>query len=280
MTQLPEKRNQSRMPKARRYARVAGSWLQEMSTTQRAASGVLLIAALTIALWLSGILASAATLTAFATIVLAGGTVGLAWGAIGTYVEQRRQIAAQQNQLEQAWENDVAQVIVRRVSGPGEYLRVVIANNSSRAIRSVYVWADIDGTSGHYEAVVQDTDPNSGQAFASRRMRVFRITVGGSELYRCLRTILPGDSETFVQFTQTVDQPLLNVDNAWIKAQAIFADIKGTWWEADEDGDLQMLPEPRSLVTQDRPVMGRGLAGHDDHQASPADHQAGSGSNS
>ena len=220
-----------------------------MSAAQRAAAGVLLIAVLTVALWLSGAVASAATLTAYATMVLAAGTVGLAWGAIGTYVEQRRQLTAQQHQLDLAWENDISQVIVRRISGPGHYLKVNVTNNSSRAIRSVYVWADIDGTSGHYEAVVQDTDPNSGQAITSRRMRAFRITVGGSELYWSLRAILPGDTEAFVQFTKSGDQPLPNVDNAWIKAQAIFADIRGTWWKASEDGDLEMLPEPPSLAS-------------------------------
>ena len=177
-------------------------------------------------------------------MVLAGRHRRPCLGSVGTYVEQRRQITAQQHQLELAWENDIAQVIVRRTSGPGDYLRVDISNNSSRAIRAVYVWADIDGTSGHYEAVFQNHDPNSGQTITSRRMRVFRITVDGSELYRCLRTMLPGDTETFAQFTQTNDQPLLNVDNAWIKAQAIFADIKGGWWKASEDGDLEMLPEP------------------------------------
>ncbi len=245
-----------------------------MSAGQRAAAGVLLIAVLTVALWLSGTVASAATLTAYATMVLAVGTVGLAWGAIGTYVEQRRQLTAQQHQLELAWENDIAQVIVRRISGPGDYLRVNVTNNSSRAIRCVYVWADIDGISGHYEAVVQDTDPNSDRAITSRRMRVFRITVGGSELYRCLRTMLPGDTEAFVQFTQTSNEPLLNVDNAWIKAQAIFADIRGTWWKASEDGDLEMLPEPPSLVTENRPVMRR-TASHvyRGPYANPAEHQ-------
>ena len=232
----------------------------------------MLIAALTVALWLSGAVASAATLTAYATMVLAAGTVGLAWGAIGAYVEQRRQITAQQHQLELTWENDIAQVIVRRISGPGDYLRVNVTNNSSRAIRCVYIWADIDGISGHYEGVVQDTDPNSGQAIMSRRMRIFRITVGGSELYRCLRTMLPGDSETFVQFTQLNDQPLLNVDNAWIKAQALFADIKGDWWKASEDGDLEILPEPPRLITEDRPVMGRSIPTHRGLQPSPGDH--------
>lgn len=274
MTQLPQEPDYPRVPGWKQYAHGVASEMQRMSAAQRAAAGVLLIAALTVALWLSGIVASAATLAAYATMVLAAGTVGLAWGAIGTYVEQRRQITAQQHQLELAWENEIAQVIVRRISGPGDYLRVNVTNNSTRAIRCVYVWADIDGFSGHYEAVVQDTDPNSGQAITSRRMRVFRITVGGSELYRCLRTMLPGDTEAFVQFTQTSDQPLLNVDNAWIKAQAIFADIRGTWWKASEDGDLEMLPEPPTLVTEHRPVMGRtAFPVYRGPYANPAEHQ-------
>jgi hypothetical protein len=180
-----------------------------MSATQRGAAGVLLIAVLTVALWLSGTVATATTLAAYATLVLAAGTVGLAWGAIGTYVEQRRQIKAQQYQLELAWENDIAQVIVRRLSRPGDYLKVNVTNNSSRAIRSVYVWADINGISGHYQAIVQDTDPNSGQPITSRRMRAFRITIGTSELYWSLRTMFPGDSEDFVQFRHVNNQPLL-----------------------------------------------------------------------
>jgi len=86
--------------------------------------------------------------------------------------------------------------------------------------------------------------------------------------------MLPGDTEAFVQFTQTSNEPLLNVDNAWIKAQAIFADIRGTWWKASEDGDLEMLPEPPSLVTENRPVMRR-TASHvyRGPYANPAEHQ-------
>jgi hypothetical protein len=131
--------------------------------------------------------------------VLAAGTVGLAWGAIGTYVQQRQQIAAQQSQLELAWVNDIAQITVRRLSGPGEFLKVEVTNHSSRAIRAIYVWADIDNMGGHYEATTRDIDEHSGQSVISRRMRVWRITVGGYELYRCLRTMLPGDAELFEQ---------------------------------------------------------------------------------
>jgi hypothetical protein len=49
---------------------------------------------------------------------------------------------------------------------PGKYLKVKITNNSSRAIRSVYVWADVDRMRPHYEAVVVDTDPRMGRPSA------------------------------------------------------------------------------------------------------------------
>src|SRR5260370_33340937 len=100
MAQLPQQPNHPRVPERKQYARAAVSRLQRMSATQRATAGVLLIAALTVALWLSGIVASAATLTAYATMVLAAGTVGLAWGPIGTYLAQGRTLAPQQHQRE------------------------------------------------------------------------------------------------------------------------------------------------------------------------------------
>lgn len=240
--------------------------LRKLTATQRVTAGIAGAVVVTIILWLTGLVDSAATLTAYATLLLASGTIGLAWGAIGTYVEQRRQgleqqrqIAAQQHQLEIARENDIAQVAVKRLSGPGEFLKISVTNNSSRAIRAVYVWADVDGMRPHYEAIVEDTDPQTGQARTSRRMRVFRITVGDDELYRCYRAMLPGETETFVQFTHTVAQAVPDVDNAWITAYALFSDITGTWWKCSQDGELERLPEAPTLVTENRPVMGTGV---------------------
>ena len=58
MTQLPQEPNHPGAPK-RTLARAVGSGLRRMSATQRAAAGVVLIAALTVALWLSDEIASA-----------------------------------------------------------------------------------------------------------------------------------------------------------------------------------------------------------------------------
>ncbi len=231
---------------------------RKLSASQRVAAGIAVVALVTIILWLTGVVATAATLTAYATLLLAGGTIGLAWGAIGTYVEQHRQIVAQQHQLEIARENDIAQVTVKRISGPGEVLKINVTNNSSRAIRSVYVWAKVQGMRPHYETILQDTDPRTGQAVMSRRMRTGRIVMDGDELYRCYRTMPPGQSETFVQFRGD-DNPVADVDNAWITAYALFADIRGTWWKCSEDGDVEPLPEGPTSVIENRPAMGTGI---------------------
>lgn len=135
-------------------------------------AGVATILALTLSLWLAGVITSAAALTAYATTALAVGTVGLAAGAIGTYRQQLREATARERQLEAAKEDDIARVIVERTSAPGEFLVADVTNNSSRAIRSVYVWADVDGMTGHYHAAVFEIDPQPGQEIASRRMPV------------------------------------------------------------------------------------------------------------
>jgi len=221
--------------------------------------GISLAIVVTIILWLTGVVATASNLTAYATLLLASGTIGLAWGAVGTYVEQHAQIAAQQRQLEIARENDIAQVVVKRISGPGEVLKINVTNNSSRAIRSVYVWAKVQGMRPHYETVLQDTDSQTGQPAMSRRMRTARIIVDGDELYRCYRTMPPGESETFVQFMRADAYPLPDVDNAWITAYALFSDIRGSWWKCSEDGELETVPDGPEPVVENRPVMGSGI---------------------
>jgi hypothetical protein len=240
--------------------------VRKLSASERVAAGIALVALVTILLWLTGVVASAATLTAYSTLLLAGGTTGLAWGAIGTYVEQRRQgleqqkqIAAQQHQLEIAWENDIAQVTVKRISGPGEVLQIKVINNSSRAIRSVYVWAVVQGMSPHYETVLQDTDSQTGQLRMSRRMQTARIMVDSGELYRSYRAMQPGHSETFVQFRSDELGPVPDVSNAWITAYAMFSDIKGAWWKCSEDGDVEPVPDGPVPVIENRPVMGTGI---------------------
>lgn len=154
--------------------------LPRLTRRQQVIAALSAVALLIVVLVLTGA-DSAARLTAAGTILLGAGTIGLAAGAIGTYVEQRRQIAQQQHQLEAAKENDIAQILVRRLSGPGQFMEVEIANHSRRAIRAVYVWADIDRVTGHYQAVVKEKDSPSGQMVISRRMRVWRITVGSAQ---------------------------------------------------------------------------------------------------
>jgi hypothetical protein len=62
-------------------------------------------------------------------------------------------------------------------------------------------------------------------------MRAWRITVAGYELYLHYRKMLPGESETSIQFTRHGDSPVPEADNAWITAHVLFADITGTWWK-------------------------------------------------
>ena len=240
--------------------------LGKLSASQRVAAGMAVVALATIILWLTGVVATAATLTAYATLLLAGGTIGLAWGAIGTYVEmrkqsaeQQKQIAAQQHQLEIARENEIAQVVVKRLTGPGEVLKINVTNNSGRAIRSVYVWAKVQGMRPHYETILQDTDPRSGQLVTSRRMLTAHIIEDGDELYRCYRTMPPGQSETFVQFRSDELGPAPEVSNARITAYAMFSDIRGTWWKCSEDGDVLAVPDGPTPVIENRPAMGMGI---------------------
>ncbi|SRR6266851_2046997 len=102
---------------------------------------------------LGGLLSTAAQVTAYGTVLLAFGTVGLAVGAIGTYVEQRRASQQKTGQLERRNVADIAQVQVERLSGAGELARIAVRNGSERAIRNVYVWVEVRGMTGHYDAV-------------------------------------------------------------------------------------------------------------------------------
>src|SRR5260370_27333024 len=73
--------------------------LGKLSASQRVAAGIAVVALAAIILWLTGVVARAATLTAYATPLLAGGTLRLARGAIGTFRETRRPSADQQKQI-------------------------------------------------------------------------------------------------------------------------------------------------------------------------------------
>src|SRR5258708_29464452 len=73
---------------------------------------------------LGGLLGTAAEVTAYATALLAFGTVGLAAGAIGTYVDQRRANQQQAGQLHRRKVAHLAQVQVERLSGADELARI------------------------------------------------------------------------------------------------------------------------------------------------------------
>jgi type VI protein secretion system component VasK len=153
-------------------------WIPRLPARVWIVTALALALIVTIVLWVTGDIGTATQLTAYATTVLAIGTVGLAGGAIGTYIEQRKanqsqavEIAEQERQLERAMESDIAQVLVRRSSGPGEKVRVEVKNNSSRAIRFVYIWVSVEGVPGFYHTVVIETDSRTGQDIRSRRMQ-------------------------------------------------------------------------------------------------------------
>jgi hypothetical protein len=220
----------------------------------------------TVGLWAGKVITTSAALTAYATTMLAFGTIALAGGTIGLLREQRnanKVLADQEHKrLAQAAEDDIARVVVNRISGPGQYLRVEVANHSSRAIRQVYVWADIERVIGRYHAVVLEADPRTGQLLISRRMRVSRVTVDGKELYHSYRTIFPGQSILFDQDTKMAQcrDPLLEIDNAAIKTWALFADAAGiSWWKCSEDGEIYRLDEPPALVQEVPRQLGPGI---------------------
>jgi len=213
-----------------------------------AAVAVLLV--VTLGLWAGKVITTSGAVTAYATAMLALGAVALAGGTIGLLREQRN---AERRKVEQAAEDDIACVMITRITGPGQYLRVEVTNNSSRAIRQVYVWADIERVIGRYHTVVLENDPRTGQLLMSRRMRVFRVTVDGKELYHAYRTIFPGQSVLFDQDTKMNQcrDPLLEIDNASIKAWALFANAAGTtWWKCSEDGEIVRLDQPPALVQE------------------------------
>ena len=226
--------------------------LRNTSGSQRAAAGLTLVGLVTILLWLTGVISSPGTVTAYATMLLAIGTASLAFGAIGTYIEQRRanleqrtQIMKQDLQLEAAKENDIAQVVISRASGPGEFLKVDVTNNSSRVIRSVYVWATVRGMTGHYLAVVPPEDPFTN-TFASRRMQRVRRAIDDDIVEWSYRSLQPGTSRTFEQFKVANHEAIpSSVADESIRAYAMFVDFEGSWWKCSEDGTVEkLLQEP------------------------------------
>jgi len=220
-------------------------------------AGSALAAIVTVVLWATGDIDTAARLTAYATTVLAIGTVGLAGGAIGTYVQQRKatqsqaaELTEQKNQLLRAKENDIAQVAVQRLTGAGEKVRVHVANNSSRAIRFVYVWVSVEGMTGHYHTIVVERDQKSGQDIRSRRMQNTARSFEGNEITQCYRSLKPHEGKEFVQYSVTNPEtiPDVGTGDALIMAHALFEAIDGAWWTCNEDGDVRKLDAEPPLI--------------------------------
>jgi hypothetical protein len=242
--------------------------LRLISGPQLVTAGFALVGLVTVLLWVTGVISNAATVTAYATMLLAIGTASLAFGAIGTYLEQRKanleqrtQMTRQNLQLEAAKENDIAQVAISRTSGPGEFLKVEVTNNSSRVIRSVYVWATVRGMTGHYLAVVPPEDAFTN-TFASRRMQHTRRTIDDDIVEWCYRSLQPGTSKTFEQFRLTNHDAIpSSVADESIRANAVFIDFEGFWWKCTEDGSAEKLLEEPPVVTEQQPVAGRGIHG-------------------
>lgn len=210
---------------------------------------------LTLFLAVAGLLDTAARLTAYATVVLAIGTTGLAAGAIGTYIEQRRLAQLQSVELADRTRNEMRQVCIERNSGPGKFLEIRVHNNSSRAIRDVYVWADVKGMKGHYATAVHDD-----QDHTSRQMSNVSRAAANGELNWQLRVLLAQHQETFKQLKHMIDQPVPDVPDSSITAFAEFTDAEGTWWRCDEDGNLGHPPSVTPLEVQPHPTLGaRGI---------------------
>jgi hypothetical protein len=99
------------------------------------------------------------------------------------YAELREASQQQAGQLARQRLADLAQVKVERFSGPGEMLRVEVANGSERAITNVYVWADARGARGHYAAGVPVED--------AQARRMANVPHDG-DLFWQLRVVRPG----------------------------------------------------------------------------------------
>lgn len=136
-----------------------------LSRSRQVGSGLGLAGVLTLSLWLSGIIDTVATLTAYATAVLAAGTTGLAFGTIGLYIEQRRQSQREPTQ----------------------------------------------------------------------------------------------ETRFFDQAKHMVEQTVPEMPDDRITAFAEFRDPDGTWWRADQDGNIGPPPPTKLYEAPERPTFGRGL---------------------
>jgi hypothetical protein len=193
---------------------------------------------LTIVLTSIGTLGDPSQVTAYATVILAIGTVGLAVGAIGTYLEQRDTNRQQAGQLAAAEIADMAQVMITRHTGPGQFLTATVHNWSRRAIREIYAWAQVDGITDRYHTAVLQGGGSLG--------RGMRNVPHGPNLYWQYRAILPGKEALFQQLKHMSDQQLpQSVPDTDITVYAEFIDVNGKWWRIGEDGNVnQIEPEP------------------------------------
>lgn len=205
------------------------AWFFKLPRSWQVLAAIATAGLVTAGLRLGGLLGTAAQLTAYATAVLAFGAIGLAVGASGTYVEQRRANQQLALQLARKTVADIAQVKIERFSGPGEMLRIDVHNASERAIRNVYVWADARGAMGRYAAGVPVGD------IQSRRMANVPHDDG---LCWQLRVVHPGQHAYFTQLVYLNPQPVAARADGDITAFAEFTDTDGVWWRCDEDGNV------------------------------------------
>ena len=205
------------------------AWFFKLPRPWQVLAAIATAGLVTAGLRLGGLLGTAAQFTAYATAVLAIGVIGLAVGASGTYLEQRRANQQLARQLARQNVADLAQVKIERFSGPGEMLRIDVHNASERAIRNVYVWADARGVMGRYAAGVPVGD------IQSRRMANVPHDDG---LCWQLRVVHPGQHAFFTQLAHLNPQPVAARTDADITAFAEFTDTDGVWWRCDEDGNV------------------------------------------
>lgn len=229
--------------------------VRQWLTTCRAVAVVsALVVILTIALLAVGVISNTAQVTAYATAVLAVAAAGLAAGAVGTYVEQRDTNRRQAGQLAAVEVADIAQVRIERHTGPGEFVEVIVDNGSSRAIREVYVWADVRGMATRYHLGIQ---------VRGDLTRGMRNVPHGQNLYWQFRSIPPGIPAIFDQLREmpgNLPVPASVPDND-ITAYAEFTDVRGKWWRIDEDGNVnQVEPSPR-LPAQAGPAEPASMSG-------------------
>ena len=218
--------------------------VRQWLTTCRAVAVVsALVVILTIALLAVGVISNTAQVTAYATAVLAVAAAGLAVGAVGTYLEQRDTNRRQAGQLAAVEVADIAQVRIERHTGPGEFVEVIVDNGSSRAIREVYVWADVRGMATRYHLGIQVRGDVT---------RGMRNVPHGQNLYWQFRSIPPGIPAIFDQLREmsgNLPIPASVPDND-ITAYAEFTDVRGKWWRIDEDGNVNQVELSPRMPTQ------------------------------